>query len=226
MNYKSASLIWVPVIHTQADLGSLGEWSEDPVGRLQWQQRRKSTEELWHRIRREIDNLHLDYERVRLYQDGLPHCGYEEQIVGDLASAGNRNHLLLLDLMEKGAKLTGTESPDLLTKQYEVIQGVLVPPGPEETNNVAELYMERRRALLRKRDRYIAQRISDTLAAGEIGLVFLGMLHSVEDHLPPHIRIGMLGRTPPILHEAGIGFSRKAAAPDEPGEVVPPPEAL
>ncbi|NQT20729.1 MAG: hypothetical protein HQ592_13560 [Planctomycetes bacterium] len=223
MNCKSASLIWVPVIHTQSDLGSLAERSRDTVGRLQWQQRREVTEELWHRIRREIDDLRLDYERVRLYQDGLPHCGYEEQIITDLANAGNQNHVLLLDLMAKGARLTGTESPDLLTKQYEVIRGMLSSHSLED---VADLYTERSRALLLERDRYIAQRISDTLATGETGLIFLGMLHSVEDYLSPDIGISMLGGTVPILEQAGIASHGKAAEPDELGEALPQPEAL
>jgi len=43
--------------------------------------------------------------------------------------------------------------------------------------------------LLKRRDQYIARRINDTLLAGETGLIFLGMLHSVRSWLDKDIRI-------------------------------------
>jgi hypothetical protein len=43
--------------------------------------------------------------------------------------------------------------------------------------------------LLKRRDQYIARRINDTLLAGETGLIFLGMLHSVRSWLDKDIRV-------------------------------------
>src|SRR5262249_55932565 len=59
--------------------------------------------------------------KARLYQDGLPACGLEEKIVRDLAMQGVPNYRILLKLMERGATLEGTEDPDLLRTEYELI---------------------------------------------------------------------------------------------------------
>jgi hypothetical protein len=37
--------------------------------------------------------------------------------------------------------------------------------------------------LLERRDQFIAERIADTLKDGEIGILFMGVLHHVEDRL-------------------------------------------
>ena len=76
--------------------------------------------ELWNDIRRAIEALGLDFRRVRIYQDGLPVCGKEEQIVRELAGAGSLNHQLVLELAGKGAALVGTEDPQLLIREYHL----------------------------------------------------------------------------------------------------------
>lgn len=67
----------------------------------------------------------LPYPRVRLYQDGLPVCGREVEITTDLARAGSRNHQLLLRVMERDATLMGTESAELLVRDYRLIKQML-----------------------------------------------------------------------------------------------------
>jgi len=47
----------------------------------------------------------------------------------------------------------------------------------------------KRDALLAQRDRYIANRIDSTLVAGESGILFLGMLHSLSTLLAKDIRL-------------------------------------
>jgi signal transduction histidine kinase len=72
---------------------------------------------------------------VRLYQDGLPVCGREEEIVRDLAGSGSQNHQILLELIARGARLTGSESPSLLLEEYELARQLLVGltnQAPEE----------------------------------------------------------------------------------------------
>jgi hypothetical protein len=44
-------------------------------------------------------------------------------------------------------------------------------------------------ALLQRRDQFIAQRINDTLKDGETGILFLGMLHSLERDLQPDVKV-------------------------------------
>jgi hypothetical protein len=51
-------------------------------------------------------------------------------------------------------------------------------------------------ALIQKRDQFVARRIGTTLARGELGVLFLGMLHSVATFLPAGIRLLRLGPSP------------------------------
>ena len=190
-------LIWIPIIHTESDLGSLSTNCEDlytqKMGAGKWEERRKTVEELWQAICRGVADLPLDYERVRLYQDGLPNCGYEDRIVGDLAAAGSQNHLLLANLIAQGAKLTGTESPELLKEEYELHCDTLASAAATETQAGADQRKRRANDILRRRDLYIAQRINNTLADGETGLVFLGMLHSIQNYLAMDMEFSILG---------------------------------
>jgi len=225
-NRPKRRLIWVPIIHTQADMGSLGEWVEyvykRKIGHEKWKQHRKATEELWQRIRREIDNLHLDHERVRLYQDGLPDCGVEEKIVRDLAKGGSENYRLLAELMDKGAKVTGTESPELLVEEYDTIRQALAAEVSQGRNDAAASSKQRSKDLLDERNRFIAQRINDTLAAEETGLVFLGMLHSLKGLLAPDIQMIVLGQARPEAtpRKADIDIKWSDEKKTEPDEQV------
>ncbi len=42
------------------------------------------------------------------------------EIVSELSASGSRNHRLLMHLMDKGAMIMGTESPELLMEEYEL----------------------------------------------------------------------------------------------------------
>ena len=44
-------------------------------------------------------------------------------------------------------------------------------------------------ALIQKRDRFMAERIDRTLQPGEIGILFIGMLHSVQRYLARDITV-------------------------------------
>ena len=63
------------------------------------------------------------------------------------------------------------------------------PEGCEATAARREAYAN---DLLERRDRAIAQRIDQTLAQGETGLVFLGLLHAIGRFLPPDIHVERL----------------------------------
>lgn len=182
-------LIWIPIIHAGADLGNLAESVREvyvrKMGRAGWEKHKADIDRIWREIRARIKGVHLDYSKVRLYQDGLPECGHEEQIVRDLARAGSQNYQLLVDLMEKGARITGTESPDFLLEEYNLAREALVALDRGESPVAAALG----KAILEKRDRHIGARIAETLQPGETGLIFLGMLHSLTCFLPPDIEV-------------------------------------
>ena len=183
------TLIVIPIIHTEQDMGSLLEQIKQEYvtryGQEKWAQHLQSIDEVWSGIRRMIEALELPYASVRLYQDGLPLCGKEADIVKEVAAQGSKNHQLLVHLMEQGARLMGTEDPHMLLQEYQFLQGAL---GSGEQGHENQRVDQSRR-LLSERDRFIAGRINATLSAGEIGLLFLGLAHSVEPLLDADILV-------------------------------------
>lgn len=185
------TLIIIPIIHTEQDMGSLLERVREEYiaryGQAKWEEHRQTLDEVWRAVRQAIEALDLPYASARLYQDGLPDCGREPEIIREVAAQGSRNHQLLLDLMQKGVCLMGTEDPRLLVEEYRLLKGALQESqGGGPADRTAE---ERSRALLAERDRYIASRINRTLLPGEIGLLFLGLAHSVEPLLDADILV-------------------------------------
>jgi hypothetical protein len=159
------------------------------MGQGQWDRHIKTVDDAWTEIRKAIASMDLAFDTVKIYQDGLPNSGHELQIVKELAEAGSQNHQIILDLVEKGATLVGTESPELLTQEYNLVQQTLARLASDCGSDLTRRQRERSAALLDKRDRYIAGRVNETLQPGETGLMFLGMLHAVPRHLPPDIRV-------------------------------------
>ena len=79
------TLIYIPIIHTEADMGGLGKSVRSAALRRLGLRGLKSKEDIidkiWMEIEQAIGGLDLPYEKVRLYQDGLPVCGREADIV-------------------------------------------------------------------------------------------------------------------------------------------------
>lgn len=179
-------LIIIPVIHDEAEMGSLsGPLKREfmrRVGLAAWERQLNFLEELWSAVRESLSIKKLDYNKVKLYQDGLPVCGREAEIVREVAGQGSTNHQLLSELMRKGATLMGTEDPALLLEEYrrlqESVKSTLDKEHPLTTNS------SHSQDLLRRRDTYIAGRIDETLKEGETGILFIGVTHKVEGYLP------------------------------------------
>ena len=182
----SRTLIHFPIVHTLSDMGALQESvtraTLQKAGRAGLARKTAAIDQIWTDIEAAIDALALSFDRVRLYQDGLPVCGREAEIVAELARAGSRNHQLLLRLMAQGAVLMGTESGDLLVQEYQLAKQSLTTRPPRATA-VTATRQALSEGLLQRRDQFIGQRINATLKSGETGILFLGMLHSLERHL-------------------------------------------
>lgn len=142
---------------------------------------------MWAELRTTVEAWDLEWPSVRLYQDGLPVCGREAPIVEELAKAGSANHQLLLSLMAKGAALMGTEAPDLLLEEYRLARLIYAAGDASTAARLEATYRTQSLSLLARRDRYIATRINGTLLPGEVGLLFLGLLHRVESTLADDI---------------------------------------
>lgn len=192
MGSFSRTLVYLPIIHTQADMGALKESvvraTLEKIGRAGLSRKTAAIDKVWAEIERAIAGLNLSFDRVRLYQDGLPVCGREMEIVTELAQAGSRNHQLLLRLLARGATLMGTESADLLVQEYQLAKQSLTARPPRAAG-VAAHRRTLSEALLQRRDQFMAQRINDTLQPGETGILFLGMLHALEPYLHKDVRV-------------------------------------
>lgn len=190
-------LIWVPIIHTQEDLGGLGETVRHlyaQVGPRKWRDHQRAVDQIWANICVELEKLAVDYSKVRVYQDGLPCCGHEEEIVRDLARTRSRNYQIVLELMAKGARIMGTESAELLVEEYELSRQALQAACSGREPTAAQ--REASDHTLERRDRYIAERIGQTLLPGETGLLFLGLLHSLDGLLAADIEVTKLNPAP------------------------------
>jgi hypothetical protein len=177
-----------------------------------WEKSRLAIADFWDAIETAMDSLRLDYRKARLYQDGLPACGLEEKIVRDLAMQGVPNYRILLKLMERGATLEGTEDPDLLRTEYELIMSTAAGATDAGRSEGAA----RLRDLLDQRDRFIARRIDATLAPEDIGILFLGALHRAVQKLPGSIQVVSLPqmlRSQATLENTGASEDADALTP-------------
>lgn len=228
-------LILVPILHTQADMGSMAQGMEaayiEQFGRRHWEEYLSLVNDFWSLVRKGLAESGLDWKQVDLYQDGLPVCGKEKEIVAKAAVMGSQNHQLLLDLMKEGATLMGTEDTALLLEEYRSIQAALAareaaaaqkdartgrgpdvetrglrgqgPTAPNgksrgEVNPMAASAsrptsssprpsQEGSEDRLKKRDAFIGGRIGQTLRPPRTGVLFIGMMHHVEQHLPTDV---------------------------------------
>ena len=178
----------VPIVHGEEDLGSLAaavrERKIRRLGSEGWRRSNEAIDEAWKSVEAFAASLPARIDGWRLYQDGLPVCGREREIVEDLAGRGSRNHRLLLALADRGGVLTGTESPALLLEELERARrgmaaspGAPAEPGPGSPDP------------LTRRDAFMAKRISETLPEGATGILFVGALHDVARFLPADVAV-------------------------------------
>ena len=186
-------LICIPIIHSDVDMGSLREAVQQHklqlLGRETIDATAQSVERMWAQIRGLFESAGLDHKKLRIYQDGLPDCGRETEIIREFAGAGSLNYQLLAGLIEKGAAVMGTESPDLLVQEYQLIRQSFPRSRGKAGGSFEREKTVLSRSLLKRRDQYIADRINGTLLEGEVGVVFIGMLHSFQHYLAPDIRV-------------------------------------
>ncbi|MGA1982222.1 MAG: hypothetical protein ABSG84_07095 [Acidobacteriaceae bacterium] len=187
---RQRKLVYIPIIHTAADMGTLAASVRGKklsmMGRQGLARNAAAIEKMWDKIELAASRLALNPGTVRVYQDGLPICQHEQEIVSELAESGSRNHRLLLQLQSRGARVMGTESPELLVEEYQLAKASL---GSGVTAEDASRQRQLRDTVLEKRDRFIADRINVTLSDGETGILFIGMLHSLSRFLDSDIRV-------------------------------------
>jgi hypothetical protein len=203
---STRTLLFFPIIHSQSEMGTLAQPimkdTEKKVNLQSRQDKDTLVNQFWLDVENTIFNvLSLRFERTRVYQDGLPICDKEEDIVADIAGMGSPNFRILLRLKEMGATIMGTESASLLIEEYQHAKLMLKNSEANSSRGnptiiekqkelgIIEKQKEVSGLLLEKRDTFIAARISQTLQSGETGILFLGMLHNPVAFLPSDIRV-------------------------------------
>lgn len=187
-------LFVVRIVHTSADMGSMSEGlikeGIAKLGREKWLENQRKIESFWNEVEKEINSLNLDYSRTRIFQDGLP-CGGELglKIVKETADKGSRNYQIVRNLIEKGAAIEATESPELLRKEYGNIKDIVTASSEKEKAEAIQKYEQIKDELMRERDDYIANEIDITLKDGETGVLFIGAAHNVVLKLPKDIEV-------------------------------------
>lgn len=185
-------LLCVPIIHSQADMGSAGavlaQESRALMGEQRWARHEAVVDGFWESVAAYLRSF--DARQVRVYQDGMAVGGaVGRRIVEEVAARGSKNYQLILELLKSGAELRKTEDPVLLFQERENILGVMQPGmGPERPQNSPQ-YQQQRDRLMAERDKFIAGTIDAILKEGELGVLFIGANHNVAARLPGDISL-------------------------------------
>jgi hypothetical protein len=190
--YLMRRLIYVPIIHTEADLGSLAEEIEERTkavfGDANWQKHKDDVNRYWQEIYDYWDKKEVP--GLKIFQDGMPLYGVEgEKIVRSMANNGSINYKIIEQLLDKGAKLMQTEDAELLKEEYFLTRDLVKSDPASISSQALSQYKLRKDKLLKARDTYIARRIDEDLQDGEIGVCFLGASHQVLSILPKDIEV-------------------------------------
>ncbi len=186
------TLIYVPIIHTSADLGSVAEevtkrGIRDLGGEI-WSKHEDTILSFWDLIVKYFDSIEVS--GFKLYQDGMPAEGeVARKIVEEGVKSGSKNYEVISRLLQKGAILVKTEEFNLVKEEHNML--LRITRAKTAVNRFAGLvrYKLAKNNLLNKRDEFIAERIDETLKEGETGIIFIGAYHNIKQRLPEDIRI-------------------------------------
>ena len=163
----SRTLLYIPIIHSQSDMGALSESIRkvtlQKLGERVWRQKVNHVKRFWSDVESILNKLTLSYAQTRVYQDGLPICEKELDIITELAKKESPNHQILARLIEKGATVMGTESAELLIEEYHLIKKILETGDAKDAIAIEARQKSASDLLLKKRDEFIAARIDKTL---------------------------------------------------------------
>ena len=186
------TLIYVPVIHTSADLGSLaGDVTKRGIADLGedvWKGHLRTVEVFWDVITDYFTSI--DVSGMKIYQDGMVAEGeIGEKIVEEGLNLGSRNYQLVSRLLKSGAILVKTENFNLVKIERDGLVKIMQAKTVVEKLLGFIKYKLTKNILLNKRDEYIAQRIDETLDKGQTGILFIGAYHNIKRRLPRNIQI-------------------------------------
>jgi hypothetical protein len=190
----SRTLIYIPVIHSGADMGTIaGDISQKGIAELgdeNWQTHINTIEKYWDVIANYCEALNFEKNGLKIYQDGMVANGeIASKIIEDNLKMGSRNYQIISKLLSRGAEIVKTEDFGLVKKELEIYKSVSTSSGLLKKVFKVLVIKIKRKALMKKRDAFIAESISKTLLPGETGLLFLGAYHHILKKLPADIEV-------------------------------------
>ena len=188
------TLIYVPIIHSVADMGSLGEElkrkSVSGLGENLWQKHTDTVNGYWEAIESYFENSDLYIKGIKIYQDGMFVDGEMAiKLIRDGVKSGSKNSEIVLKLINQGAILVKTEDFKMVKDEYDGLQ--LILKSKSNIKKIIQLvrYKMMKPILLRRRDQFIAATIGKTLEQNETGILFIGAYHKVIKKLSKDIRV-------------------------------------
>ena len=118
-------------------------------------------------------------------QDGLPVSGKERELVAELAKTGSRNYASILRLINGGARIGHRISGTSLGRR----RGRKARPGIGEASGHEALQQVPERFSPDPAGPIHSQSNQRDPITGEVGILFLGMLHSLEPFLEKDINV-------------------------------------
>ena len=188
------TLIYVPIIHSSADMGSLKKElilkSVSRLGENKWQKHSETVNGYWEIIESYFETLDIKNKDVKIYQDGMFVDGEPAiKIINEGIKSGSKNSEIVSKLIGNGAILIKTEDFKMVKDEYDGLQSIL-----KSKNNFQRLFLLLRYKILKpifllRRDKFIAGRIAETLGRNETGILFIGAFHKIVKKLPKDITV-------------------------------------
>ena len=185
-------LIYVPIIHMSADLGSIANHVDKRgiavFGEEFWKKHRETISGFWDSIVKYFSNLEVN--DFKIYQDGMvADAEVGQKIVEEGVKSGSKNYEIIDDLLKKGAVLVKTEDFALVKEERDRIVKITQAATTTQKLIAYLKYKLAKNRLLKKRDNYIAKRIDETLDYGETGILLIGAYHDIIPKLAKDIQV-------------------------------------
>lgn len=188
-------LLYVPIIHTEADLGSVGQDVAKrglrQFGEILWKRHQETVLSFWESIASYFDSIEVS--GFKIFQDGMVADGeLGMTIVREAVKADSRNYQVVSELIRKGAILVKTEDFNFVREERDWIIRITQAKSRAQKLDAAIKYKLAKNNLLDKRDKFIAKQINDTLQEGGMGILFIGAFHNVRKWLQQDIHVAEL----------------------------------
>ena len=188
------TMIYVPIIHSIADMGSMAEElrniSVSVFGESEWQKHIDNVDGYWDTIEKCFQNIENAVQGLKIYQDGMFVDGEAAlKILEEGVRAGSKNSEIISKLTDRGAILMKTENFNMVKAEYNGLQSVIKSKNKALKLILLFKYKISKPFFLIRRDRYIAHTIAETLWESETGLLFIGASHKIMKRLPKDIKV-------------------------------------